>query len=59
MTKIKITREVGSHEVGDEFEVTRGVAEHLIDAGYAEAVADKPTRKGGGDSPAATRPTAG
>lgn len=59
MTKIKITREVGSHKVGHEIEVTRGVAEHLIDAGYAEPVADKPTRKGGGDSPAATRPTAG
>lgn len=55
MTKIKITREVGGHSVGDEIEVTDGVAEHLVDSGYAEPVADKPARKGGGDSPAAER----
>ena len=59
MTKIKITREVGGHNVGDEIEVTRGVAEHLIDADYAEPIADKPTRKGGGASPAGNAPTAG
>ena len=59
MTTIKITREVGEHKVGREIEVTRGVAEHLIDAGYAEAVATKPARKGGGASPAENPPTAG
>lgn len=59
MTKIKITREVGGHNVGDEIEVTRGVAEHLVDSGYAEVPAVKPTRKGGGDSPAGNAPTAG
>lgn len=39
MTKIKITREVGGHNVGDEIEVTRGVAEYLTTEGYAEEAA--------------------
>lgn len=74
MTQIKMTRNAGGRKAGDTAEVTAGVASHLIESGYAEAVESKAkaTRSkgkassensdsegGGGDSPAENPVTAG
>lgn len=59
--KLTATRDFAGHKTGDEFDATEGAAKVLVDAGYAEAVAVKPSRtsstakQGGGDSPAAER----
>lgn len=36
--KIKLTRNAGGHKTGDTISTTPKVAQHLIDAGYAEEV---------------------